>query len=40
VYGTGHPVVDEPRKYVGTFQMRGGLLVFHVFESNPLRGEE
>ena len=36
VYGTGHelkpisPVTD--RKYLGTYQLEGGNLVFHVFE--------
>ena len=31
IYGTGHPV-DEPGQYVGTFQLHGGALVFHLFE--------
>jgi hypothetical protein len=31
VYGTRHPVSDEPQRYVGTFQVSGGALVFHVF---------
>ena len=31
-YGTGHKLPDEPGEYVGTFQMRGGELVVHVFE--------
>lgn len=34
VAGTGLPI-SEPMgilQYVGTFQLRGGLLVFHVFE--------
>jgi hypothetical protein len=31
VYGTGHPI-DEPGQYLGTFQLYGGSLVFHVFE--------
>jgi hypothetical protein len=31
-YGTGHPVNDGPADhYVGTYQLRGGKLVFHVF---------
>ena len=34
VYGTGHTMPDDPRLiYVGTFQMDGGALVWHVFES-------
>tara|TARA_R110000803_G_scaffold20201_16_gene52282 strand:- start:539 stop:799 length:261 start_codon:yes stop_codon:yes gene_type:complete len=31
VYGTGHPM-DQVGEFVGTFQMAGGLLVFHLFE--------
>ena len=31
-YGTGHEISDNPRTYVGTFQLSAGLLVFHVFE--------
>jgi hypothetical protein len=31
--GTGHPVVNaEWMRYVGTFQVREGQLVFHLFE--------
>jgi len=32
VYGTGHPMSEDPGQYVGTFQMHGGELIFHVFE--------
>lgn len=32
-YGMGHDMPDEPGQYVGTFQMHGGALVFHVFET-------
>lgn len=34
IYGTGHPVPTEPypHKYIGTYQLSGGALVFHVFE--------
>ena len=35
VFGTGHPVgydMGVSRKYISTFQLRGGQLVFHVFE--------
>lgn len=33
VYGTGHPIkTTDPLLYVGTFQLMGGSLVFHVFE--------
>lgn len=41
IHGTGHDLPDEPGQYVGTFQMHGGTLVFHVFEANkPLSGTE
>ena len=32
IYGTGHVHESIGGEYVGTFQMRGGSLVFHVFE--------
>ena len=32
IYGTGHEIEPGAIKYVGTFQLRGGLVVFHVFE--------
>lgn len=32
VYGTGHPCPDAPfQEYIGTFQLSGGALVFHLF---------
>ena len=32
VYGTGHPMtVRSADQYVGTFQLQGGALVFHVY---------
>lgn len=32
--GTGHPAGDLCGvKFIGTFQMRGGMLVFHLFDS-------
>ena len=31
IHGTGHPVGDIAR-YIGSVQMVGGALVFHVFE--------
>jgi hypothetical protein len=31
IYGTGHPH-DGGGVYVGTYQLEGGALVFHVFE--------
>ena len=32
--GTGHPVNEAPAhlQHISTFQMRGGELVFHIFE--------
>jgi len=35
-YGTGHPVTDDPVRltYIGTFQLEGGMLVFHLFEKD------
>jgi hypothetical protein len=33
VYGTGTNVPDNPGVYRGTFQLSGGALVFHVFET-------
>lgn len=30
--GTGHPFDDEKLQYVGSFQQRGGALVWHLFE--------
>jgi hypothetical protein len=33
ILGTGHPIEDtENLKYIGTYQMYGGDLIFHVFE--------
>ena len=35
--GTGHPLPDEisDGKHVGTFQLHGGALVFHLFDFGP-----
>lgn len=30
--GTGHPINDKLGKYIGTFQMMSGQLIFHLFE--------
>lgn len=30
-YGTGHPIDGDPGDYIGTYQLRDGSLVFHVF---------
>jgi hypothetical protein len=34
IFGTGHEMYCDgiSRKFIGTFQMHGGLLVFHLFE--------
>lgn len=33
VYGTGHPIpFPESLRYIDTFQVRSGVLVFHLFE--------
>ncbi len=32
VHGTGHPVVGDDPLFLGTFQVMGGELVFHLFE--------
>lgn len=35
IFGTGHDVhcdIGVDRKFIGTFQMEGGSLVFHLFE--------
>ena len=32
--GTGHPITQEPETliHIGSFQMNGGDLIFHIFE--------
>jgi len=32
VNGTGHPIDDAERRYIGTTQMNGGTFIWHVFE--------
>lgn len=32
IYGTGQQIPDSAGLYIGTFQLRGGMLVFHLFE--------
>lgn len=32
IHGTGHPMAEAAGRYLGTFQMHGGMLVFHAFE--------
>lgn len=31
MYGTGHPIYEPILKYISTFQIANGNLVFHVF---------
>ncbi len=31
-YGTGHPMPSDPGKFIDTFQVAGGDLIFHLFE--------
>lgn len=31
---TGHTVMTNPGRYIGTVQMSDGYLVFHIFEGN------
>lgn len=33
IFSTGHPMIDYNGKYIGTFQLRGGSLVFHLYEN-------
>ena len=35
VVGTGEPIAAEARTHVGTFMVRDGAFVFHVFEALP-----
>jgi len=32
IYGTGTPISDNPGKYISTFQLYNGSVIFHVFE--------
>lgn len=32
MYGTGHSMTFHNHKYIGTVQLHGGQIVFHVFE--------
>jgi hypothetical protein len=32
IYGTGQDIPANPGEYIGTVQMLGGMLVWHVFE--------
>jgi hypothetical protein len=38
IHGTGHPMphyTKDSHAFLGTFQLNGGSLVFHVFEVRP-----
>lgn len=35
IAGTGHAITEEIKQYLGTFQVSGGALIFHVFEVKP-----
>ncbi len=35
IFGTGHPVNCDVIRYISTFQLYDGELVFHVFEYKP-----
>lgn len=32
IYGTGDPIIERLGRYIATFQLFGGTLVFHAFE--------
>ena len=33
IFGTGHQMSEGKRNYIGTYQLMGGGLVFHVFQN-------
>ncbi len=37
--GTGHPIEEDPEslRFVGTAQMAGGALIWHLFEIAPVK---
>ena len=32
IVGTGHRILDKKRKYIGSFQLLAGALVYHCFQ--------
>lgn len=38
IFGTGHPMNEEERQFIGTVQQ--GQFVWHVFEETPVTREE
>lgn len=37
IYGTGTLIPDDPGKYLSTFQMHDGALVFHAFDFTDVK---
>lgn len=33
IYGTGHPMPDNPGSYIGSFMLHGGEFVFHAYDA-------
>lgn len=40
IHGTGHSIEEDGIKYIATFQMSVGALVFHAFEAPSTKGSE
>ncbi len=38
LFGTGHPVPYSVGEFIGTFQMNGGELVWHLFQESKSNG--
>lgn len=34
IFGTGHPMPDDPGAYIGSFMLDGGALVFHAYDAS------
>ncbi len=32
IFGTGHHIVEADRRFIGTYQLKSGSFVFHLFE--------
>lgn len=39
-YGTGVPIEKNPGNYIGTYQLRGGAVVYHVFDGGICHGNQ
>ena len=35
IAGEGHALPDDNMRYIGTFQLSGGKLIFHAYEPTP-----